>query len=70
MVKKIKAELEATGLEWSLENGTRHIKIMLVDRLVGIMPLKGGGGSPGRAHANILAQIRRAAKELAACPAT
>ncbi len=59
--------LTETGLSWSIESGTRHSKITLGGKLVGIFPkAEGRSGKCQRARLNIRAQIRRAAKEQAA----
>lgn len=57
--------MEATGLPWQVERGSRHLKLWVADRMVGILPKDGGRrtGSPN-AMRNIAAQIRRAAREL------
>lgn len=63
--KIIEAELQATGLPWEAERGSRHIKLRLAGKFVGILPLKGDGssGRGARANANVVSQIRRAARE-------
>lgn len=59
----IHAALTESGLAWDIVPGGRHLKVRLVGRLVGILPR---GKSPDglRAEKNIVAQIRRAAKQL------
>ena len=59
--KTVKA-LEATGLPWSLELSKKHTKILLDGRFVGIVP-QNGRIVEGRAQMNVIAQIKRAAKE-------
>lgn len=61
--KVIVAELQRTGLPYSLEPGSKHIRIKLRDKLVGIYPLN-GRAKEGRAMKNVISQIRRAAREL------
>lgn len=61
--KLIEAELEKTGLDWRVEEGGRHAKFFLQSRFVAIAP-KGGATDKGRHLKNVVAQIRRAAKEL------
>ncbi len=56
---EVRAALEAKGLPWAIEQGTRHHKIKIEGRLVGIMP-RGRGSDRDRAQKNIIAQIRRA----------
>lgn len=64
--RQIRADLDATGLPYVLERGTRHLKIKLCGHLVGIIPMK-GRDNPGdkRTYYNVRSQIRRKAKELA-----
>ena len=57
---KIKDTLDRCGAPFSLEQGTRHIKVVVGGRIAGILPKKGGGGK-GRAALNTMAQIKRAA---------
>lgn len=59
--KLIVAELQRTGLPYSLEPGSKHVRIKLCDKLVGIYPLT-GRAKEGRAMKNIISQIRRAAQ--------
>ena len=59
----IELALTLTGLPWEISQGSRHHKIKLAGRLVGIAPLNRRDAGP-RALKNILAQIRRAAREL------
>jgi len=63
--RQIRADLDATGLPYVLERGTRHLKIKLCGHLVGIIPMK-GRDNPGdkRTYYNVRSQIRRKAKEL------
>ena len=64
--KQIRADLDATGLPYALERGTRHLKIKLMGHLVGIIPMKGRDNvGDRRTYLNVRAQIRRKAKELA-----
>lgn len=58
--KPIKTALDATGLPWSIESGSRHFHIRLDGRLVGILPQ--GKPGDGRGLKNTLAQIRRTMK--------
>jgi hypothetical protein len=60
----IRDELEATGLPWSVERGSRHQHVRLAGRLVGILPTCGTDENPGRAMKNVIAGIRRKAKEM------
>jgi hypothetical protein len=60
---KTRRVLEETGLPWELENGKKHTKIWLAGQFVGILP-QNGRIVEGAAHKNVVAQIRRAAKEI------
>jgi hypothetical protein len=56
--------LDESGLPWHIDVGGSHLKIMLGKRLVTILPKSGYQRSKtGRAHQNVLAQIKRAIKE-------
>lgn len=56
---KVQAALDETGRPWTVEHGSKHRKIKVAGRLVGILPL-GRHRNPDRAEKNIIAQIRRA----------
>jgi len=59
--------LDSTGLPWTAELGSRHLKLRLQGRLVGVLPKDGGrrtADTAPRAARNIAAQIRRAAREI------
>lgn len=66
---KIRREIEAllaeTGLAWSLQDGAKHIKIILAGRLAGILP-RCGRSNTQRAMLNTRAQIKRIAREMSA----
>ena len=54
--------LNASGLPWRLDNGKRHIKLIVGERFTTILPkakLHSSANSPGKAHQNVLAQVRR-----------
>lgn len=55
--------LSATGLPWSIETGSRHLKVRVAGRFVAIMP-KDGGSDGYRAIKNVTAAIRRTAREI------
>jgi hypothetical protein len=59
--KEVEQALEETGLPWEIEEGSRHRKIKVAGRLVGILPHK-ARGQGGRGQRNVIAQIRRAGK--------
>jgi hypothetical protein len=65
--KQIEDELAATGLPWDCELGKKHIKFKLANRLIGVMPIKGKGGSSDssrRVVLNIRSNVRRIAREI------
>lgn len=63
MDKTIREELEKTGLSWEIMQGSKHKKIYLQGRLVGILPRDGKKGAE-RTVCNTIAQIRRAAQSI------
>jgi hypothetical protein len=57
--------LDASGLPWWLEIGTRHNKLMVADRMITILPKSAHSVKRvGRKHLNTLAHIRRGLREL------
>lgn len=58
--------LRSSGHPWKIEEGSKHQKIFLAGKLVGIWPKKGNPNSPNRGFINVRAQLRRAVKELRA----
>lgn len=60
---RVEQALEDSGKPWRIEHGSRHLKIIVADQFVGILPLKGSNAGY-RAEKNVIAQIRRAAKGL------
>lgn len=64
--KEVQAALDGCGQPWSLERGSRHMKIIVGGRFVGILPANGKiSESNRRPTLNIAAQIKRAGRELA-----
>ena len=59
--KGVRDVLDATGLPWSVEAGSRHGKIKINGRIVTIVPLN-GGNDRDRATKNVIAHIRRASR--------
>jgi hypothetical protein len=55
--------LDETGLPWHIEQGHGHKKIRLCGRLVGVIGHNQTGAGK-REIANVVAQIRRAAREV------
>lgn len=56
---EVEAALKATGLPWRIEQGGKHQKVILNERLIGVM----SNSYSGRCNANakmILAAIKRA----------
>jgi hypothetical protein len=62
MPREIETALEKCGVPWSLQNGSRHFKIVVGGRFVGILPHGKIQGNNKRATLNIAAQIKRAAR--------
>lgn len=58
---EITRALDATGLPWRVEQGSKHAKLYLGPQLVGVLP-HDGKAIDGYARRNTLAQIRRAAR--------
>lgn len=56
--KKVRAELDATGLPWDIQAGKKHLHIRVDGRLVAIWPRRPNCRSKG--EQNVIAQIRRA----------
>ena len=61
----IEAVLQESGLPWRIEKGARHHKVIVGTQFAGILPRGNTGYSnkAGRAHKNIIAQIRRAIRK-------
>jgi hypothetical protein len=60
-------EIERSGLPWRVEVGGRHYKLIVADRLAGILPYSSKAQrkeSDQRAVLNMRAQVRRVIKEL------
>jgi hypothetical protein len=58
------AALDETGLPWTVDQDGGHLKIRLAGRLVGVMSAGSKDDERGRAFMNVIAQIRRAAREM------
>lgn len=61
--RELVAEIEASGVPWHIEQGKRHLKIFVGNRLCGILPRAGSNERDQRTSLNIRAQVRRAIKE-------
>jgi hypothetical protein len=62
--KVVREELEATGLDWTIERGGKHQHIRLEGYLAGILPGAGVDESTKFGTRNVIASIRRKAREL------
>lgn len=60
---EVREELDNTGLPWKIETGSKHYKIRLAGRLVGIYP-QGKEIAVGRGTRNLRAQVRRVARAM------
>jgi hypothetical protein len=63
----LEQELDGCGLPWRLEQGGRHVKLVVGERLAGIMPMGAKASATDkdrRAVMNLRAQVRRVVKEL------
>jgi hypothetical protein len=57
--------LEATGQPWHLQNGKRHVKLIVGGRLASVLSHgRQAGFGRGRETPNTIAQIRRVARAL------
>jgi hypothetical protein len=61
---KVKKALEETSLPWEIETGSKHFKVRLGGRLAGVYPHGKKTESSQHANANLLANIKRLAREL------
>jgi len=62
MPRPVEAALDATGLPWAAEVGTKHVHIRMAGKIVTVLGHGPMDESPGRAQ-NAIAAIRRAARE-------
>lgn len=62
--KRLKAELDKTGLPWLVETGGIHFKVKLAGRLVCVFPKGKKQEGNKRVVLNTIAQVRRTAKEV------
>jgi hypothetical protein len=61
---ELREALDKTGLPWGIENGTRHNKIRLAGRLVGVYPHGRKHEADKRALFNTISQVRVTARLL------
>lgn len=64
--KEVQQALDETGLPYTIEEGTRHLKIKVAGHLVGVLPHK-IRNQGGRGQRNVIAQIRRAGNAIHRC---
>jgi hypothetical protein len=62
--KEVTRTLDATGLPWHVEGGSKHYKIIMADRIVGVYPQGTIKESNGAAMRNMVARTRRTAREM------
>lgn len=62
---KVRQALDNTGLPWRIETGSKHNKIRLNNRLVGVYPQGKKTEADPRANLNIISNIKRIAREMA-----
>lgn len=61
---EIRRACDETGLPYEFQQGTRHIKIRVGGRFVGILPHGTVRNKKGYAMANVVSQIRRRGREV------
>ena len=61
---KIREALEACGLPWEVTPGRRHQHVRIAGRLAAVIPWNGGPDRTKFGNLNVIAQIRRIAKEI------
>lgn len=64
--KLVLIELEESGAPWRLKKGGRHYKLIVYERLAGILPYGGKGlnsSADMSTELNMRAQVRRIIKE-------
>lgn len=62
--KRLKAELDDTGLPWEIEEGGIHYKVRIAGKLACVFPRGKKQESNKRVVLNTIAQVRRTAKIL------
>ena len=61
---KVRKTLEETSLPWVVETGSKHFKVRLGGRLVGVYPHGKKTEASKHANSNLIANIKRLAREL------
>jgi hypothetical protein len=61
---ELREALDRTGLPWGVEEGTKHNKVKLAGRLVGIYPRGKRQEGERRSLLNTIAQVRNAARQI------
>lgn len=62
--REITVALDATGLDWGIDLGSKHYKIRVAGRLAGVYPKGKHSAHDKRAILNTVTHIRRVAKEV------
>ena len=62
----VKEVLDASGLPWRIEEGSRHRKVFVADRLISILPKSNAAlrRGTGRTRQNSLAHIRQGIRKV------
>ena len=63
LLRALRNELEKVGVDWEIVRKRRHYVIFVAGKRVGIFP-GGTGRETGREFANVIANIKRAAREV------
>lgn len=57
---EIEELLKGSGLPWSIEDGSKHLRVIVAGKFAAILPrARKGKRHEGRCHKNAIAQIRR-----------
>lgn len=62
--KRLKAELDSTGLPWEIEEGGIHYKVRIAGKLACVFPRGKKQEANKRVVLNTISQVRRMAKEM------
>jgi hypothetical protein len=62
-LEELKPLLDQTGMEWRIEEGSRHHKVFLAGRMILVLPRT---FSEGRGSPDLAVQVRRAAARISA----
>lgn len=61
-LRELRPHLDATGLPWRVEQGKKHIKLLIDGRLATVISRSTHGPDSGRIVQNTLSTIQRAAR--------